>query len=283
MSVREIEVNSIEQLNSIIWDQDYHPGIMRNRSCYLYRGIPNINYHLVTSLHRNCGIKKDNLECSILRNFTKYAAIEDPALNASVWRQMIIGQHHGLPTRLMDWTYSVLVALHFATSGEDLGNMSKNDCVVWQINIVEMNQRLPPRYNEILKKTKAFLMTVDMMDELTRTTDSEQDVLDRYDESMRNMSMVLIEPPSVDQRIISQYSYFSVIPAAMEHGDDDLGIENFLDTTNDTVKYIIHADLKWRIRDMLDQMNVNERTVYPGLDGLTAWLKRHYYVRKDIS
>lgn len=281
MAIKEIEVKNIEQLNTIIWDQKYNSGIKRNRSPYLYRGLPNINYHLATSLHRNCGVKKDDLECSVLSNFTKYAALEDPTLNSSVWKQMIIGQHHGLPTRLIDWSYSVLVALHFATSGEDLGNMDKNDCVLWQINILEMNKRLPSRYQEILHSRNAFLMTVDMMDELTKGAELEQATLNRYDESMRNMAMVLLEPPSVDQRIISQYSYFSVIPAEMEHEKDDLGIEAFLDTTNDTVKYIIDAQLKWRIRDMLDQMNVNERIVFPGLDGLTAWIKRHYYVRKD--
>ena len=39
------------------------------------------------------------MEPVILRNFTKYATIEDPKLGESVWRQMIVGQHHGLPTR----------------------------------------------------------------------------------------------------------------------------------------------------------------------------------------
>ncbi len=282
MAVREIVVKNLDQLNDIIWEQEYSNDIKRNRSSYLYRGLPNVNYHLATSLHRNCGEKKDDLECSILRNFTKYAAIEDPALNSSVWRQLIIGQHHGLPTRLADWSYSVLVALHFATSGEDFSNMGKNDCVLWRINIVEMNERLPSCYQEVLRNKRAYLMTVDMMDELTKGADNEQVALNCYDESMRNKSMVLLEPPSIDQRIINQYSYFSVIPAEMEHGGDDLGIEAFLDTTTDTVKYIIDAKLKWRIRDMLDQMNINERTIYPGLDGLTAWIKRHYYVRTDI-
>lgn len=57
-------------------------------------------------------------------------------------------------------------------------------------------------------------------------------------------------------------------------------IEQFLDNeTDNTTKYVIDKKLKWRIGDMLDQMNINERITYPGLDGLTMWIKRHYYVR----
>lgn len=57
-------------------------------------------------------------------------------------------------------------------------------------------------------------------------------------------------------------------------------IKLFLETyTANTKKYVIDKSIKWRVRDMLDQMNINERIAYPGLDGLTRWLKRHYYVK----
>lgn len=278
MAIRVEQITTLDQINKIIWDQQYQNSLMRNRSPYLYRGLPNSNYHLVTSLRRNCKEKKNDIELAILRNFVKYAALEDPALKTSIWRQMIVGQHHGLPSRLLDWTYSVLIALHFATSGENLDDMSKNDAVLWQIDILEMNKRLPKNYQTTLKSHSAFLMTVDMMDSLTQGGNA-YDILNRYDSDMGTASMVFLEPPSIDQRIIGQYSYFSIIPSRIENLQDDTGIETFLDETQHTVKYIISADLKWRIRDMLDQMNINERILFPGLDGITSWMKRHYYVR----
>ena len=151
MAIRVEQITTLEQISKIIWDQQYQSTLMRNRSPYLYRGLPNSNYHLVTSLRRNCKEKKNDIELAILRNFVKYAALEDPALKTSIWRQMIVGQHHGLPSRLLDWTYSVLIALHFATSGENLDDMSKNDAVLWQIDILEMNKRLPKNYQTTLK------------------------------------------------------------------------------------------------------------------------------------
>ena len=86
--------------------------------------------------------------------------------------------------------------------------------------------------------------------------------------------MVIIEPPSLDPRIVNQYSFFSVIPDKMTD------IENFLsEHTGLTVRYIIKKELRWRIRDMLDHLNITERIVYPGLDGLSKWLGRHYFVK----
>lgn len=263
--IKVVYINSMSEVLELLTISTYDKEIKRYRSSFLYRGLPNVNYKLESSLKRNCKHKQNELEKSILRNFAKYAATDDSELLNSVWRQLIIGQHHGLPTRLLDWTYSPLVSLHFATSGEDISRMNENDCVLWEIDIDELNELLPAKYKKILKDENAHLFTTDMLKKFD---------LDQYDLDMSDRSLVLIEPPSIDQRIINQYSYFSVIPK------DITNFEEFLDNkTNNTTKYIISKDLKWEIRDMLDGMNMNERIFFPGLDGLSQWIKRHYYVK----
>jgi len=263
--IKTLLINDFNDIFDVISKQKYDENIDRNRSSLIYRGLPNIDYRLETTLQRNCKAKQNAIEKSILRNFTKYAATDDPELSKSIWRQMIIGQHHGLPTRLLDWTYSPLIGLHFATSEDNLSNIDKNDCVLWEIDIEEINSLLPSKYKRILKSESAYLFTVDMLNEFE---------LEQYDLDMGDKSIILVEPPSIDQRIINQYSYFSVMPSGI------IDFEDFLNKhTNNSVKYIINKSLKWRIRDMLDQMNINERIMYPGFDGLSQWLKRHYYVK----
>ena len=264
---KTVELNTLESVIELITEQKYNENSHRYRSSFIYHGLSNSSFELVTSLQRNCKHLYRDLESSVLRNFTKYAAASNPDITSSVWKQMILGQHHGLPTRLLDWTYSPLTALHFAMTENSLHKMDKHDCVVWKIDIKEIHSKLPEQYLHALQKQNADIFTVEMLDSVVDSTEE-------YDYDMANKAMVIIEPPSIDERIINQYSYFSIVPTGMDK------IEDFLsEYTVNTVKYIIPKELRWRIRDMLDQLNINERTVYPGLDGLSKWLARHYYVQ----
>ena len=265
--IREVYIKDVNEALSILKNEQYHDGIKRFRSNYLYRGLLKESYHLKTTLARNCKDKQYDIEKSILRNFAKYATIIDPRIDNSIWNQMMIGQHHGLPTRLLDWTYSPIIGLHFALSTKNLDVLEDENCVLWAIDIIEINNLLPKKYYDELVAESAYLFTVDMINRCVNN-------INDYDKDMGNRSFVLIEPPSIDQRIVNQYSYFSIIPS----GIDD--IETFLNNyTNNSIKYIISKSIKWQLRDMLDNMNINERIMYPGLDGLSDWLSRHYFVK----
>ena len=266
--IKETRIDTVAELMPLIADQEYRSDLDRNRSQYFYSGMPDASFKMAPSPRRNCKDLTKTLEPAILRNFAKYAVIEDPTVAQSVWRQMILGQHNGLPTRLLDWTHSALVALHFSTTEPNMENMEEHDSLVWRIDVTELHSLLPQSYRDVMERHKAEIFSVDMLEEAASS-------VQRYDEDMGDKSMVVIEPPSINSRIVNQYSFFSVIPSDMND------VESFLnENTSKTVKYVIDKSLRWRVRDMLDQLNISERIVYPGLEGLSRWIGRHYFVKR---
>ena len=266
--IKEIRITKLEDLVPLLSDQPYRADLQRNRSLYVYRGMSNADFRMVTSLRRNCRELERTLEPAILNNFAKYAVIEEPSVAQSVWRQMFLGQHHGLPTRLLDWTQSALVALHFAVTEDNLENMEEHDCAVWRMDIREVHALLPQKYRAVMAEHRASVFSMDMLGQAAEN-------MAAYDRDMGENAMVVVEPPSIDARIVNQYAFFSVIPMDMQD------VEGFLErSTHNSVKYIIDRSLRWRVRDMLDQLNMSERIVYPGLDGLSRWIARHYFVKE---
>lgn len=269
--ISTVEIKTLEDANQLLLDRRYDDRIGRLRSDFLYRGVPSSSYDMKTSLYRNCGDLQETLEASVLKYFRKYAVTDQSELSSSVWRQMMIGQHYGLPTRLLDWSHSPLVAMHFATSENHPGDISKRNGVVWRIDAKELSDLLPDSYKAVLKNNLTKYFSADMLDTIAPTTRE-------YDKAMGSSAMAIIEPASVDQRIINQYACFSVVPMGIDN------IEQFLDeNTEHTIKYIIDKEIRWGVRDTLDQLNISERILFPGLDGLSKWIARHYYVKSSDS
>lgn len=264
--IKVVEIKTMNQVRKLAFEQERDKSISRLRNTFLYRGLQQ-DYPLLTSLQRNCVDKATELEPFLLRNFAKYVNIIDPSVDESQWRAMIVGQHHGLPTRLLDWTISVPMALNFATDESDLSEMDQHDCVVWRIDAKEINQHLPDRYKKAML-TKANVFTLKDLERVV--VDIEQ-----YDNEMSDKAFITLDPPSIDERIVNQFSYFTIMPSGINNLEDYLKKH-----TKRTVKYIIDKSLRWDIRDTLDQWNINERTVYPGKDGIAEWLKRYYYVKR---
>lgn len=258
----EIRVSSWNELQDALFEEAYVPDIGRYRSRYAFRGLSDADYPLETTLIRLKGCYAD-LERHLLRNFRKYAH-RDVVQRDSVWHWLSVAQHYGLPTRLMDWTYSPFFAMHFATA-----NIEKidRDGVIWGVNYLRTHELVPTQLSTILQDEGANVFTVEMLSK-AMTSLAELDALSKEPFSL------FFEPPSIDDRIVNQFAFFSII------SDPTIPMDYWLKEHPDIWrKIIIPAELKWEIRDKLDQSNITERVLFPGLDGLTAWLTRHYSPR----
>ncbi|HKF14759.1 MAG TPA: FRG domain-containing protein [Gaiellaceae bacterium] len=247
-----------EQLYGDAWQED----LGRHRSNFAFRGRADAAEGLETSLARLGGDSR-SVEVYLLRNFRKYAHRRDVPSD-SVWDWLALGQHHGLPTRLFDWTYSPYVALHFATTRQDLYG---RDGVVWCLDYVRAKELLPDPLRDVLEHEGANVFTPEL---LGRAAPGLRELGDLG----RDPFCLFLEPPSLDERIVNQYALFSLL------SDPTARLDDWVDQHGDLARrLVIPAELKWEIRDKLDQANITERVLFPGLDGLTAWLTRYYRPR----
>ena len=260
--MRDVRVKSWNELQDALFAESWVEEIGRFRSRYAYRGLADAEYRLATTLNR-LGGNYASLEKHLLRNFRKYAH-RNVVQRDSVWHWLSVAQHYGLPTRLMDWTYSPFAALHFATA--DLDRFDR-DGVIWGVNYLSTHHLVPDRLRERLDLEGANVFTVEMLSEEVRS-------LSELDSLCDAPFALFFEPPSIDDRIVNQFAFFSVISDPRVALDDWLAGQPQLYR-----RVIIPAALKWEIRDKLDQSNITERVLFPGLEGLTAWLKRHYSPR----
>jgi FRG domain len=261
--VEELRVESWTELHERLFEDTWREQLGRHRSNVAFRGRARADEGLETSLQR-LG-EPAGLEGPLIRSFRRYAQRGDVPYD-STWNWLALAQHHGLPTRLLDWTHSPYVALHFATTSLD---RYEGDGVVWTIDYVRAHELLPDALRDVLRDEGANVFTAEMLDRAARRR-SDLDNLAEDDDFV-----LFLEPPSLDDRIVNQYALFSLMSSPTASLDD------WAERHGELVRRIVvPAELKWEVRDKLDQANVTERVLFPGLDGLSAWLRRYYLPRR---
>jgi len=256
-------VSSWGELHEVLFADAWQEELGLFRSNCAFRGSGDVREDLTSALARLRG-DAGGRERHLVRNFRKYAA-RDAVPADSPWHWLALGQHHGLPTRLLDWTFSPYVALHFATAS--LACFDR-DGAVWLVDYVQVHRRLPaPLRDAVVEGEGAIVFTTELLGELVPRIDD----LGRLG---HDDFVLFVEPPSFDERIVNQYALFSLTSRP------DLHLHDWLDEHPELWrKVVIPAELKWEVRDKLDQANVTERVLFPGLDGLSRWLARYYLPR----
>ena len=266
MAVREIVVHSLGEFVDVVTPSEPDAQTGRRRDTGVYRGAPDAGAPLLTSLDRLGDSRKPHakvaLEEHILRNFIRYSRqYLDASRPHGDWELLITAQHHGVPTRLLDWTYSPLVAAFFATRPGD--REAEHDRAVWRLDW------------QCVHRHFGFPSLALQVADLERLAGEQ----DRFSPWMlfarpaKKPFACMIEPPSLDARIAAQFATFTLTSKT------DQSFDGFLEEhglTQALTRYLIPAKDVARVRDQLDLVGIDERRLFPDLDGVAAALQRYY-------
>lgn len=262
MPIAEVTVTSLGDLIDKVTPTEPDPRTGRRRDSGVYRGDPDASWPLLTSLDKLGGVPhaKADLEEHILRNFIRYSRpyFSTPPVNE--WEVLVAAQHHGLPTRLLDWTYSPLVAAHFAT----VASARETDRVIWRLDWKSVHRffHLPE-----------LALLIQDLEEIPGA-DRPMTPWSLFSGGGNGKPFAcMLEPPSLNARIAAQSATFTLC------SDKRLPFDRFLEKHglgSALTRFIIPAREAGRFRDQLDLVSVDERRLFPDLDGVAAEMRRYY-------
>lgn len=182
--MREIVRTTFKQLHEQF--QSYNPEFT------IYRGVCKVEYELITTLGR-INLKKENgyevTEKRLLQTFKERSVPYISYHPSNNWEWLALAQHHGLPTRLLDWSRNPLVATYFAVKDKTEG-----DCAIY-----------------VLKEQNPVV-----------------DVSVSKDPSEVDGEILRYIPNHVTQRIIVQNGLFTFHPSNLEESYQPKGIDKLI-------------------------------------------------------
>lgn len=166
---------------------------------------------------------------------------------------LFLMQHYGVPTRLLDWSESFLVAAWFAVSDPGLAQM---DGAIWALAPGHLNKSIGyiPTARSIEGKVSTALAF--SMEAPGNLAPREKELV-----PMLSSSAVALVPDEVDLRMLLQQSTFTI-----HGGQSDLDTHGFLDGS--LLKFTIAANDKPKVVGTLRDLGIRQSTVYPDLTNL---------------
>jgi len=272
------------------------------KSRIYFRGqskLTSYGYSLISSIGRHAFLSKlspfqrEEMEREVLGVFTNHLVTYVQHLPRNHWESLAIAQHHGLPTRFMDWTTNPLVALYFAARKTQADEKNKPlDSAVYVLTSD------PMRFSELARPTAEAIKPVpdsattlvtppsayDKFDVADTTDDQDTtpiplerssalsmplgEKVKRADENLPVTSPfdisenVIYDPPHVSPRIRAQDSVLLACHQPLQSLEE-----------KDYLEIIIRHQAHDDIRRRLDQYGVFDRQLFPDLEGIAKWLK----------
>ena len=224
-----------------------------------FRGHRNREWQLLPKVHRIAKQRgySAHYESTISNKFKAHAPLRHRNCprddNWFGWLSLM--RHYGLPTRLLDWTESMLVAAFFAVEGDSrdkppaiwaLDPYRLNACAV--IGAVGGHEGAPlPQYNGVVELLAA----------------------DAFDARTRHPGTYAVVPSETDLRMLVQHSAFTV------HSFPGSPLEEHKQGEHILMKFAIAPGSVSSLRESLDRLGVNRFTLFPDIGTLAEGIEEH--------
>ena len=230
-------IESFEQFREIV------KGITPDER-YFFRGESRDFYSLIPKIGR---IQKFGLlpsyftEQTILDRFKNQAIGLIDSVSRTEWEWLALAQHHGLPTRLLDWSTNPLVALYFAV-GEPM---------------IEQDIKKEQLTNPAYAGDAAFYFL---------TIKSAFIDVNKVKKPLSHNYVGIYKPPHISNRIKAQSGIFTIQPDPSQPLNERL-------TSKAIKKYRIPFAVREELRKELRLFGVHHASIFPDLDGLSKYLQ----------
>ena len=241
----EIEINIASSFRDLI------DKLLTGYSCghVVFRGVQDkTNHKLISSLGRTdttltCGLSIQQFEEETFSRFKLRARPQLEFDPKNDWEWLALAQHHGLPTRLLDWTTSPLIAAYFATKPEIGANGKLINCNTNGGAIFAMHTC---NYIDISEDYSPFSYP----------------------------THGLFYPPHLTERISGQFGVFSIQPDPIKEFQEDF----FTNNGNWIHKIEFSQQTAEEIQKCLYLLGIRHESVFPDLDGFTYDLRVRFNV-----
>lgn len=266
---REIRTDDWQELKNWFW-------ALGAGSDWVFRGQRDEKWDISSSLERIkptwykgskeeigefLGYSEDKLYKKFSERVEQFASIGDAAAD-TVLGKLALMQHHGVPTRLIDWTESPYVAIFFAV--EDATD-EQGSCAVWAISSGWCQEKSAMAVRKKMKLSK---------EQFPNSTDFSQDDILYGTIIQENILLVApLRPLKLNIRISSQQGLFLCPGEINVSFMDNLKALGEKDLPNILYKFVFPSYMRSEILHDLFNMNIGPQTLFPGLDGFAKSIK----------
>ena len=238
---------------------------------------------------------RDQLEREVLDVFRNHLVTYVQHLPRTDWEALAIAQHHGLPTRFMDWTTNPLVALYFAVRETKGNDDTPMDSAVYVLisdpqRYTDFTRRQQPTVKPVENIAPALSSSASGYEEFgvegidpeygdeagedpTRGMDTGEPDGDSASSPTPSpfeiTKDVIYHPPHISPRLRAQDSVLLACQQPFKALEE-----------RDCLEIVIRHDAHDDIRRRLDQYGVFDRQLFPDLDGIAKWLRYRVFESK---